>query len=655
MATCPNKNSQEWINLVKAQGIKMAHYLWDKHEGAVPEAYYTSLNDELINGFLKDFGITAVEYQNLRSELNIDAYTASDLIAKTIAYQTGESITGEVAYFAYRMLGNRNDKMRDNIRYLVKKWDKYKSRFRYHATTYGFRNDWIKDKKEWARTINDLVIVDFLKEHIENYYFNKPEFEKRLDTKWTREDFTLWDKIMRWLEQLLLKYQIKFKSKEQAEIELNDLGSSIANDIFNRNYEYYDYKIPEESVRKYFKQTIESDPKAAKILNRAQALGLVSTGSLALRRAGTVYRTVEETIHDLDFVIPFDLSSSDGQSIDPIVNVWTGQSPKNVAKVDEWLEQFDWYNQFKQVNPTYKPVYSFYGKEHKNDYASLTVVGAIDGEYYDSDGYHDEEFTFFRKDPITKRPIQVKEIKRKKHKKGDYIKGTGYVIDFFVRLTPQQEEHENYFKLWKEIMIAKLKMGRIKDFADWRVFVPYTKSLDSYNFYYKEFSHFNYESGVSNLLEDAFGEKKTVYQGTRGRVDNRMFNYYTTSQEEAMEYGSNVRSVELNTAYFLQGYSPEYSNHLFEYKRLTGKWFDLLDNSKEGLENQKEFFKFLMSRGYKGIDFTNYSDSKYIVEFKPAEGAEEEVNEIEEAWEGFGEFQQEIEQNRIDESDNPFC
>jgi hypothetical protein len=654
MANCPNKSSKEWIRLVEVQGLKMAHYLWDKHEGSVPESYYTSLNDQLINGFLKDFGIDAVEYQNIQKELNINAYTASDLVAKMIAYNKGESITSEVAYFAYKMLGKENDKLANDLRYAIRKWDKFKSRWRFHATSNSFRSGWIKDKNKWARTINDLVIVDFLKEHIEDYYFNRQEFVKRLDTKWTSEDFTIWEKIMRWIENFLSGYKIHFKTKKQAEQDLDDIGTSIANEILDRNYEYYNYKISEDAVRKYYKETVESDPRANQILTRAQALGLVSTGSLALRRAGTVYRTLEESIHDLDFVVPFDLSSPDGENIDPIYDVWSGQPPKDRNQVDKWLQQFNWYNQFKEVYPNYKLVSAFYGKEHKYDFESLTVIGVIDGEFYDSDGYHEEEVSFYRKDPVTKKSFNVKEKQRRKHNKGDYIKGTGYNIDFFVRLTPLQEEHENYFKLWKEIMIAKLKMGRAKDFADWRVFVPYTKSLDSYNFYYKEFAHFNYESSASNLMEDAFGEKKTVYQGVSGKVDNRMFNYYTTSQEEAMEYGSNVRAVEVNTAYFLQGYSPEYTNEFLEYRRLTGKSFDLLDNSKEGLENQKEFFRFLMNRGYKGIDFTNYSDSNYVIEFKPAEAAEEDIEDLD-AWEGFGEWQEEIERNKTDESDNPFC
>ena len=38
MATCPNKNLNEWKSLVIARGEDVAFYLWDKYEGNVPES-----------------------------------------------------------------------------------------------------------------------------------------------------------------------------------------------------------------------------------------------------------------------------------------------------------------------------------------------------------------------------------------------------------------------------------------------------------------------------------------------------------------------------------------------------------------------------------------------------------------------------------------
>ena len=38
MATCPNKNLNEWKSLVIARGEDVAFYLWDKYDGNVPES-----------------------------------------------------------------------------------------------------------------------------------------------------------------------------------------------------------------------------------------------------------------------------------------------------------------------------------------------------------------------------------------------------------------------------------------------------------------------------------------------------------------------------------------------------------------------------------------------------------------------------------------
>ena len=42
MATCPNKNLNEWKSLVAARGEDVAFYLWDKYDGNVPESEYGS-------------------------------------------------------------------------------------------------------------------------------------------------------------------------------------------------------------------------------------------------------------------------------------------------------------------------------------------------------------------------------------------------------------------------------------------------------------------------------------------------------------------------------------------------------------------------------------------------------------------------------------
>ena len=50
MANCPNKNLDSWKNLVAARGEDVAYYLWDKHDGSVPESESKS---EIVKSGLK--------------------------------------------------------------------------------------------------------------------------------------------------------------------------------------------------------------------------------------------------------------------------------------------------------------------------------------------------------------------------------------------------------------------------------------------------------------------------------------------------------------------------------------------------------------------------------------------------------------------------
>jgi len=116
-------------------------------------------------------------------------------------------------------------------------------------------------------------------------------------------------------------------------------------------------------------------------------------------------------------------------------------------------------------------------------------------------------------------------------------------------------------------------------------------------------------------------ENVEVYQGYN-TLENREFNYYTLNEEEAKNYGKNVRKVNLNTKDFLKYTDPAYNTLLSEFNK-SGKTFDILDNSKEGLSVQESFFRFLKSKGYKGLSLLGRIDNNYVITF-----SEPSVNEF---------------------------
>jgi hypothetical protein len=119
---------------------------------------------------------------------------------------------------------------------------------------------------------------------------------------------------------------------------------------------------------------------------------------------------------------------------------------------------------------------------------------------------------------------------------------------------------------------------------------------------------------LENKVLESYGYV-AAYQGTRGDIDNREVNYFTLDENEASDYGI-TRKVAINTEGFIDATTDEYRNLKNEDQKLTGTRVDLMDNSVEGLAKQQQFFNFLMSKGYKGIDNTGFEDSKYLIAFQ---------------------------------------
>jgi len=107
---------------------------------------------------------------------------------------------------------------------------------------------------------------------------------------------------------------------------------------------------------------------------------------------------------------------------------------------------------------------------------------------------------------------------------------------------------------------------------------------------------------------------KKVYQGYN-TLDNRGINYFTLDEEEAASYGQNVREVTVDTTDLIKADSELYGSIKLEDYRTTGVWFDILNNTPEGLAKQNQFFELIKEKGYKGIDSSMWIDSQYIVTF----------------------------------------
>ena len=501
MANCINKSLPEFIELQKETGIHPGILaakigVWQDKNSSLefPTRNNLTMNKRLEGGFLKDFSVDVKKYESIKDTLGYNSTQMVDLVSKFIAIEEGESLDRATAYFAFNILGKENSKLKSDLRYRVKSWSMYKEKFEFYKAELFDETGFVQDKALWKKKVNDKIIVDYLAESIVKYDQNPREFENNTDRKWTQEDFTFFQKLLREIKKIISRVGIILESKGTKQKKLANFSTQLAHEVLTQEYDILNYELEEGQIQKYYEETIESDQYAKSIVEYFQNYGIVLTGSLALRKAGTVFRTVKEALHDLDFVVPFQLNNIQANK-EVMAKLKAWQSPdKDAASTLAFkiVKDFKWYVDFQLQYPNYKPLIGFYGTE--GNFETFTMTGVIDGEFYTKDGKHDEK----QKDGT---------IKKKKHYKGDWIKETGYVVDHFVRLEPEQEEHEHYFKLWKEIMIAKLKMGRAKDLIDFKNFVPFTKSVDSFNFYYKDWVYQAGNTAIRGKKELTLKEK----------------------------------------------------------------------------------------------------------------------------------------------------
>lgn len=473
MAHCINKNTEEYKALLEQSGLNQIVLnakisIWQDKNGidnfpSINDINH-GINDVLKSGFLSDFNFDVKEYESIKESLGYDNIQMVDLVSKFIAIEKGAGLDKASAYVAYKFLGRDNSKVRSELKFRIYSWEKHDELYNKYKDEIFKEKGFIDNKYKWNNLIKEKIIIDFLSEVILEHAKNPIQFEKTNDRKWTKDDFTFFEKIIRWLRN-------KFISKEESFEKLRNTAVSLADEIISQEYDILKYDVKEDQIKKYYESTINSDDLAKGIVEFSQSKGIILTGSLALRKTGTVFRTEEENLHDIDFVVPFSKINSieNKKAFNKIVR-YQGPDVEFASEMAlEAIEEFSWFKEFQEKYPTYRITNGFYGAEH-GDFGSFTLTGVIDGEFHAEKGFHEDQ-----------------NGNKVSHEKGDWVNGTGYVIDHFISLNDKQEEHENYFKLWKEIMIAKLMMSRSKDLTDFKHFIPFVKSKDTFNFYYPDF------------------------------------------------------------------------------------------------------------------------------------------------------------------------
>ena len=156
MATCPNKNLNEWKSLVAARGEDVAFYLWDKYEGDVPlseygdvmfqieEAPSTAASPEIlqkVKELLKKMGVnieSLTEYSK-KSSVNVSGVNAvADLVRGVVAVAEGKedvALTEEMVHIATAIIEQKNPTL---VTEMISKIDRFKI---YKETLEQYKNN----------------------------------------------------------------------------------------------------------------------------------------------------------------------------------------------------------------------------------------------------------------------------------------------------------------------------------------------------------------------------------------------------------------------------------------------------------------------------------------------------------------------------------
>jgi len=193
MATCPNKNLNEWKSLVASRGENIAYYLWDKYEGEVPVSEYgqmfqleeTSMSAAFpeilskVKDILKKMGVNVESLADYakKSSINISGVNAvADLVRGVIAVAEGKedvALTEEMVHIATAIIEQKNPTL---VTEMIAKIDRFKI---YKQTLEQYKNNkyyQLPNGKPDIRKIKKEAVDRLIAELIVNGGTNNSEF-----------------------------------------------------------------------------------------------------------------------------------------------------------------------------------------------------------------------------------------------------------------------------------------------------------------------------------------------------------------------------------------------------------------------------------------------------------------------------------------------
>lgn len=342
-----------------------------------------------LEAFIRDNNFTIIKDKLQKTFSFFDYSSVVDLITKEI-YTTNDDLSREAAIVAVTLL-NKTKEYNELI-YNIKGWSEYEDRKQRYFTELRLKG--LYDTNDLVQTVNKYILYDFIQKHITT------DSDLKLTANKTYNESNFISKIIVAFRKLINRF---IKSKPNIkEAELS--AKRIVADILNNNISF---NIKENYE---LKKNILLDDKLQKIKHDVENIGGILSGSAFLRTLGSLYRSKDEVINDLDFVIPYETFKDWGL---------------NIENMEEEVYLNTIGNKLSTLLPTnYILKTNFVGKEHKGN-KSATFTYEVEGE----------------------------------------------VVDIFVRTNKKfEKEFDSYERLVTDLLSNKLQMGKLKHITDYIYF-----------------------------------------------------------------------------------------------------------------------------------------------------------------------------------------
>ena len=249
--------------------------------------------DKMLLDFLKPFGITMEEVDNIKERFGIDAFGVADIMNKIIyaaKNRNYDTIPEEVGHFYTELIGTRDNELGKQLMMKIENWSGYTKVLADYSNVYKNSKGEPNIDKIKKEAIGQAIAEAIIKKYSIG------------DKNIPAEERDFWDMILKLIEKIRSVFA---KSPNFKPLEV--LTDEIATKIFNKDYsDILDriQKVKEKNTElKTYEGTLKNLPNVRKVIDKIVSMGGILAGSLPLRFQGKLYRDINEKVHDLDFSV----------------------------------------------------------------------------------------------------------------------------------------------------------------------------------------------------------------------------------------------------------------------------------------------------------------------------------------------------------------